>query len=232
MNVDQGAENILAKSFVIDNRPKELDHLLKHTSNVDLGFYDTSVFLRACEDPPRIECLKVILDHGANPNAIHPFGGFTPLMKLCLNDLTEAACLLIERKADVFAMDDVGTTALEYAMANSSSGSFHVLIQAGALSKTRGNGRRLLECAIRCGTSVDMCEVLYDQGCRRGTKEMYPTWFVHYIIGKRNKFKKAYATLYGIIRRRVEAGKDMTRMISSMLYSMRFDEKWLKIKDL
>jgi len=227
MNIGQGAENLLAQSFVILNRPKELDHLLKHTSNVDLGFYDTSAFLIACDYPPRVECLKVILDHGANPNAIHPFGGFTPLMKLCCNNLTEAACLLIERKADVFAMDDVGTTALEYAITKSSIGSFHVLIQAGALFKTRENGSRLLECAIRCSTSVDMCEVLYDQGCRRGTKEMYPTWFVHYIIGKRSNFKRAYSTLFGIVRRRILAGKDMTRMISSMLYSMRFDEKWL-----
>jgi hypothetical protein len=104
------------------------------------------------------------------------------------------------------------------------------LVQAGALPKTRipeKNRRCVLEYAIVNSKSVDICEVLYDQGFRLGGKEVYPTWVECFVIGKRNNFKKAYTTLYGIMRRRVVAGKDMTKMISSILSTMRFDMKWL-----
>lgn len=220
-------EGVRAHYYLDNNFAADLNRVLKEESTRTLRFHFGSLFFKACQHPVKLECLKVLLDHGADPNAIST-DGHTPLMIVCEHRFTEGARLLIERKANVLTKDNRGMTSLEYAIFNTSLGAFHLLVQTGVLSKTyiRENHTRLLRSSMHT-MSCQICGVLYDQGCRLSEREKYPNWFVYNVIGKRNNFKKAYTTLYGIMRRKVVAGKDMTKMISSILSTMRFDMKWL-----
>ena len=63
----------------------------------------------------RLDFAKLLLAHGANPNA-RAEAGFTPLHAAAITGQRELAQLLLEHGADINAKDDSGKTPLDHAM--------------------------------------------------------------------------------------------------------------------
>ena len=65
-----------------------------------------------------VDVLALLVEHGANPNALGA-RGLTPLMVAAATNRSDPAAVraLIERGADVHALDDAGRTALDWALA-------------------------------------------------------------------------------------------------------------------
>lgn len=59
--------------------------------------------------------------------------GATALMYAALNGHVEATSLLIERGADINAIDNLGRRVLDYATVRPESGAFKILASAGGL---------------------------------------------------------------------------------------------------
>lgn len=134
--------------------------------------------------------------------------------------------LLITHGADVNALDIHGYTALYYACDYNRKDVAHTLLKAGAkLDVVVTNNFTPLGVTIRAGYRP-MTEYLIDAGAQI-PNGMHVLLWVQEIVGKRQRFKKSYMVMYGVIRRRVVAGRDMTRVVADMVYSSRFDDAWL-----
>lgn len=133
--------------------------------------------------------------------------------------------LLITHGADVNALDKQGYTPLIYACYKNSISAAYTLLKAGAKLNVVANQYTPLGIAIR-DDYRPLTEYLLDVGAHIPNKVIMPLW-VQEIVGKRQRFKKSYMVMYGVIRRRVVAGRDMTRVVADMVYSSRFDDSWL-----
>jgi ankyrin repeat protein len=87
--------------------------LLDHGADPDgKDRWDWSLLHYACEE---LDLAKLLLDKGANPNAVGNERGLRPLHLTADKGRTAAVQLLIRRGADVHAKDYYGRTALSYA---------------------------------------------------------------------------------------------------------------------
>lgn len=92
----------------------------------------TALHAAACEG--HAECCRLLLEHGANPNARN-FVGMTPLYVAALEGAADCCEVLLEHGADVNAKDDDGETALDLATENGDSACCRVLLAHGAVAK-------------------------------------------------------------------------------------------------
>jgi ankyrin repeat protein len=93
--------------------------------------YETPIGLAAALGPPEI--VVSLLDAGADPR-VRGFGGASPLHTAVLSGQSEIARILIQRGADVDALDNLGRTPLlTYASGSAHNLEvLHVLLKAGA----------------------------------------------------------------------------------------------------
>lgn len=97
--------------------------------NADCSFDSyTALHAAACEG--HAECCRLLLEHGANPNARN-FVGMTPLYVAALEGAADCCQVLLEHGADVNAKDDDGETALDLATENGDSACCRVLLAHG-----------------------------------------------------------------------------------------------------
>lgn len=89
----------------------------------------TALHAAACEG--HAECCRLLLEHGANPNARN-FVGMTPLYVAAGEWAADCCEVLLEHGADVNAKDDDGETALDLATENGDSACCRVLLAHGA----------------------------------------------------------------------------------------------------
>lgn len=87
---------------------------------------------RACESGNIVECHRLLDEEGASPNAHPNQGGITCLMCACSRGHRYVTSLLIEKGANVNAVNKEGNTALMYASRYDHADVIDDLIRAGA----------------------------------------------------------------------------------------------------
>jgi ankyrin repeat protein len=111
--------------------------------NLDKDAY-TSALLRAASLSDDVSIIRLLLDHGAEVNAVDPFGR-TALMNAVVSEALplDAVKLLIERGADINARSqhaqsgDSGLTVLEIARLRGETPTINLLVKSGAAGAPR-----------------------------------------------------------------------------------------------
>ncbi len=146
MLLDRGAEvkeaGGPALAMAITTECKKCVDLLV-ARNLDKRAY-TFALLRAASSSGDEKTIRLLLDHGANVNAVDPLGR-TALMNAVVSDVVplEAVKLLIERGADVNARSqhaqsgDTGLSVLEIARMSGESPVVNLLVKSGATGAPR-----------------------------------------------------------------------------------------------
>jgi ankyrin repeat protein len=88
-----------------------------------------------------LECVKILLEHGANPNVSDP-SGVTPLHQSAFRGHFEITAALVNAKADVNATDYTGGTPLHEAAKKNRKDLIPILLHAGASLSARNKQRR------------------------------------------------------------------------------------------
>lgn len=78
------------------------------------------------------ECVSVLLEHNANPNARAEPSGWTPLHDAAYSDASDCVDLLVRAGADVDARANSGATPLCFAAQEDAPGAAKLLLEAGA----------------------------------------------------------------------------------------------------
>ena len=108
---------------------------LAHESGANLGAIQISgaSLVWSCAASGSLESLRALLDCGANPNSFTENNHLqSALMQAAENGHVGCAKLLIERGADLHAIDDLGRTALGYAATGNQPDALRLLAGAGA----------------------------------------------------------------------------------------------------
>jgi len=116
----------------------------------------------------RCEVLKVLLQHGANPNLTTRHCRHTALQTACRDGSLELCELLLEYGADVNSppAKEFGATALQFAAIGGYVGIAHLLLDKGAdvnAAPAECEGRTALEGAAEHGR-IDMVQLLKNAG--------------------------------------------------------------------
>lgn len=117
----------------------------KHTIDVK-NIYGATALLYAAHG--YTECVRVLLEHGANPNIAND-DGFTPLTIAVFHDHPEIVKLLISAKANLNARNLDGSTALIYASYQNHEHCLGLLLEAGATDSLDKNGESALSLAMK-----------------------------------------------------------------------------------
>jgi ankyrin repeat protein len=106
----------------------QLAHFSRMT-NVD-GHGNTALHWAAFKNSA--SCVRLLLDFGANPNAVAESSGWTPLHDAAYSDSAAALSILIEAQADVNSKAYSGATPLCFAAQEDSPNVARLLLKAGA----------------------------------------------------------------------------------------------------
>jgi ankyrin repeat protein len=112
---------------------QDVAHLLAQGAEVNghgRSFADLTPLHQACENG-EVECARLLLEHGANPNARNS-DGYTPLHEACQHGRAGCAKLVLEAGADVDAEAGDGGTPLHAASELGSVDCLTLLLSAGA----------------------------------------------------------------------------------------------------
>ncbi|MDE5799139.1 MAG: ankyrin repeat domain-containing protein [Treponemataceae bacterium] len=122
------------------------------------------------------EVVRLFLDGGVDINSMRY--GCTPLLEVCwlmrrggiecASDIVE---LLLEKGADVNAVDGMGESALWYAVENGCTDIVRLLIQYGADVNVQYNGRSLLYSAQVSNKNTEIADLLRDAGAKPAEEE-------------------------------------------------------------
>jgi ankyrin repeat protein len=179
------------------------------------------------------ELLLLLLNLKADVN--HNIQGMTPLICCATNGHTNMMGLLLDNNANIHHVDSLGRTILHYAVGEREGiprvdlGILKLLFQYGAMRNLNLQDR-YKETPLDWTMSNKeeyATEFLLDKGAKMTPLCSERPWIVA-LATKRRQFRQSYAVAYGLLRRRIKAGKDMTGVISSMIYASRFDEMWGK----
>jgi ankyrin repeat protein len=154
--------------------------LHSNDESIEIGFAE---ILNGYTDYPRtFEVVRILLEHGSNPNAVDGFG-MTPLMHAAGDNNIEVMKRLLENGAYLDAVDEYGWTALMHASQDLALQSVEFLVGEGANTRiiaTRDNGgvdsaglnaRELAEWTYRThnmGTSEHLAKISAVLGDNRG----------------------------------------------------------------
>ena len=112
----------------------------------------------------RVEIVRLLLQAGADPNITHLEAGSTPLDYAAVKNEPEIAQLLLDRGANVRAVNRSGSTALHLAAARGYTAVARLLLDHGAsIQALDGSGSTPLEEAAWKGFA-EMCALLLDRG--------------------------------------------------------------------
>lgn len=209
------------RDAVVHNDIEALKEILKTATKEQINKMDTvgsTVLDRACS-LNHLECINLLLDAKADVGwSVHWVSRYEPLLP--------ALNLLIARGVDLNVVDNRGWTPLSLACYFNEICIVRTLLAANAkVDISRDPDRAPLAIAIR-DSFFRVAEHLLDAGAKTSNVSQ-PDW-VNKLVRKRECFKKSYIVMYGVLRRRVVAGRDMTRVVANFVYSSRFDESWEK----
>lgn len=139
-----------------------------------------SLAIRECSSFHRLveptEAVRLFLEGGVDVNSMRY--GYTPLLEVCwlmrrggiecASDIVE---LLLEKGADVNAVDGMGESALWYAVENGRTDIVRLLIQYGADVNVQYNGKTLVYTAQVSKKNTEIANLLRDAGVKPGEKE-------------------------------------------------------------
>lgn len=180
-----------------------------------------------------VDRLKSVLESGVGINN-RDCDELTAILSAIGAGRTKCFLFLLECKADIHFLDRMGRTILHYSVSDVCLGRENVkitqiLLKHGAmryLNVKDTHGETPIDWTMpnKCH---DCTELLLDLGAKPTARREKTPW-VRALIEKRRAFRQSYAVAYGLLKRRIKAGKDMTGVISSMIYASRFDEMWGK----
>lgn len=115
------------------DKPVELEAQLRRGANPNIVMFDGSTVLHGAVGMNRLECVKVLLKHGADAT-IADQKGQTPLHKatIFLRDPAEMIAALLEAGAPAGVRDAEGKTALDYAVEKGSEAAAGLLRKRAA----------------------------------------------------------------------------------------------------
>lgn len=164
---------------VVDNDPAKLEELVQNGADVDVIFEDytgvsTKSLLHVCCEKDRIDCARVLLDHGALVNMRDNWGQ-TPLMCCMITQVHDIAELLLSRDSSIVDHQDrFGKTALHCAVESDSieavelllrynadvlrhtSDGFTAVMTAVTLGSEAHNRHRMMQMMIAAGYDLEM----------------------------------------------------------------------------
>jgi len=121
-----GGTGDLLDTLALDGRVAELEFVL--ACGADLGLYTHQPVLHTAVWRRRVEAVRALLSHGADPNAWPP----SALHMAIEEEHTEIAKLLVEHGADVNARDSHGVPVIQYAAWTKTPGCVEYLLRKGA----------------------------------------------------------------------------------------------------
>ena len=156
-------------------KPDMIKYLAEHGANLDeifdLGDNVTTTALNICITMGRIDLMRILLEHGANPN-IQDNRGRVPLLLASLLgniDAEDVTCLL-DAGSDVNAHDEKGLTVLMWTILtrdNSAKFMISALIQTGGLRTENGEkfaGFCYAVSALKRENQLDIVRLLVERG--------------------------------------------------------------------
>jgi ankyrin repeat protein len=180
-----------------------------------------------------MDILKRVLESGVGINYLDT-QGLTAINSAVRTGRTKCFLFLLDCKADIHFLDWMGRSILHYSVNAVCLGRENVritriLLKHGAmryLNFKDKHGETPIDWTLT-NKHPECTELLLDVGTKM-TPRCEETPWVRDLIEKRRVFRQSYAVAYGLIRIRIKVGKDMTGVISSMIYASRFDESWGK----
>jgi ankyrin repeat protein len=172
-----------------------------------------------------VECAKILLDAKADVNVKNRYGA-SLFCWVLMNDRVEFVKLFILCNADIHSRDEYGDSLLHYAVSNGLSSSVEELIRAGAVLDERNeDGYTPLDLAIFCD-SWDCVEALLDAGAKISSihKDVDIPDRLVALLAQRKRVKEALKVLFVLSRPLI--GKDVAKIIISMAWETRVDERW------
>ena len=141
-------------------------------------------FLVLASSGGRVDHVRWLLAHGANPNVVSKFG-WTALMSAALQGHTEIVALLLEAGADPNTRDAAGETALMYAGGHAEI--IRRLLDQGAdpNARSRKDGSTVLMYAIR-PDNPDAITMLLDHGADPAMRDRWGRTIPELFMANRN----------------------------------------------
>lgn len=177
-----------------------------------------------------VDCAKVLLEEKANVDQCDG-SRWTPLHNAAHNGYLKFVQLLLKWNANLNSRTRHGQSALHWAADRGHIDCIRVLIESGAdIEAETTNGKTPILSALFYH-KYSAAELLFDKGAKTNTLlfNFYVSDEWNAIIAKRKNVKSAYLVFYGVLRRRLRIGKDMTKELSKHLWATRFQEEWVSL---
>ena len=153
--------------------------------NIDGRHYSTALFISALNGQE--DCIRVLLDAGADVNAKDLFNGDTALIKSTLVRNVGYISLLLQTGADVNAQNEFGTTALMLATENNDSKEIiELLLGAGAnvnINDTNSNTALILSAK---SSNYEYIDILVQAGAHMNRVNSEESTVIDYLINDYN----------------------------------------------
>lgn len=179
------------------------------------------------------QCVRILLDFGADPNSTTRYGKIVPLTLAIERSFVPAIVrMLLDAKAKPWKQDAAGNSPLHYAAQRDDSTRMSMLLACTPRNKlwvTNRDGLTPLGESNKYQTWA-CAELLVQHGARCvGLNGSWHDRILQAVEGCET-CRSVARVLYGVFKFRLRSGRDMARMVAHQIWITRMNEAWTCVR--